>query len=80
MAELADEQVLHQEIDDEFLWEKEDWEVEDESLAYVLNLIERDEYDTVKELENHFDSVWMDVSCVSFVQSIHLCICLLHQG
>ena len=62
---MADEQVLHEEFDDELFWGKEDWEVRDDSLACVLDLIERDEYDTVKELENQFDSVWIDVRCTN---------------
>jgi len=61
--------VPDEEFDNELFLEKEDWEVEDDSLACVLNLIEIDEYDTVKELENQFDSVWIDVSYVSFVQT-----------
>ena len=64
--------MLHEEFDDQLFWGKEDWEVDD-SLACVLDLIERDEYDTVKELENQFDSVWIDVSGVSFVQT-----CIIH--
>ena len=55
--------MLQEELDDELFWGKEDWDVGDDSLACVLNLIGKDEYDTVKELENQFDSVWINVRC-----------------
>lgn len=44
------------------MFEIDNWEIDDESLLFSLNLVERDERDNLEEFSHQFDSVWSDVS------------------
>ena len=44
------------------LFEIENREIDDESLPFSLNLVERDERDNLEEFSHQFDSVWSDIS------------------
>lgn len=44
------------------LFEIDNWEIDDVSLLFSLNLVERDERDNLEEFSHQFDSVWSDVS------------------